>query len=316
MRIRHRFAALPLCASLLLATTARAAGQDAAAADALFRAGRAAAEKGDWATACAKLHESQRLDPAVGTTFNIGNCEEKLGHLAAALALFREAASKMKPGDDRRAIATSRADRLDKRVARLTVRLADGAPEGTKVKLDGAELDPASLSAAVPVDPGKHAVSVSAAGHKKWRREVELGEAERRDLEARVGEASDDDASDDASDSGPTRRTAGFVVIGVAGASLLVSAITGGLTLAKKSTVDAHCPNKACDQVGFDAVSAGATLGKVNLATFIIGLVAAGGGVALVLTSGDAKSDEGKTDARWIPALSPTGAGLTFRQRF
>src|SRR5687768_2981870 len=70
-----------LCLGVAIAISAASAGaepRDAAAAEALFRQGRQAADAGDHAKACEKFKESNRLDPALGTVFNIADCEEKL----------------------------------------------------------------------------------------------------------------------------------------------------------------------------------------------------------------------------------------------
>ncbi len=69
MHKRTRLAALG--AFTLFAASASANQRDPAAAEALFRSGRVAIEKGDYASACPKFEESSRLDPAVGTTCNL-----------------------------------------------------------------------------------------------------------------------------------------------------------------------------------------------------------------------------------------------------
>jgi hypothetical protein len=322
-------ASMVLFSAALIAPAAHAGGADAAAAEALFQQGRAAAEKGDWETACTKLRESQRLDPAVGTAFNVGNCEEKLGHLTAAWTLFVEVANKTKPGDERHGIAKKRADALEKRIPKLTIRLGPGAPAGTKVRRDDTALAAGSLGAALPADPGKHTITITAPGRKTVTRDIDLAEGERRDIEVlpgAEGEGSErvaptEEAAPTAEPSaspGSTQRTAGWVLGGVGVAGVLVGVITGGLTVAKKSAADAHCPNKACDAEGLDAVNAGRTLAKVSPATLIIGLAAVGGGVALILTSGsgDEKKDQKKGETALVPSFGPTGGGLTLVRSF
>ena len=77
-------ASSPACSGGSPPAPAMADTRDPAAAEALFEAGRQAATRGDWTTACPKFAESQRLDPAPGTLLNLADCEEHLGHLASA----------------------------------------------------------------------------------------------------------------------------------------------------------------------------------------------------------------------------------------
>src|SRR5262245_28423128 len=62
-------------------------------ADAAFEAGRAAMESGDFSTACQHFAESLRLEPAVGTQLNLGECYERLGRYASALHAFEAGAT-------------------------------------------------------------------------------------------------------------------------------------------------------------------------------------------------------------------------------
>src|SRR5258706_15138092 len=94
-----------ICSSIL-ALAAPAWGQsrdasspprDPATADALFRQGRQAMEAKNYADACQKFAESQKLDPAAGTAMNLATCEEKLGKLASAWQHWKEALDALPP---------------------------------------------------------------------------------------------------------------------------------------------------------------------------------------------------------------------------
>src|SRR5882672_5018849 len=108
-------------AAMLGATTAGAQSRDPAAAEALFREGRAAAQRGEWETACPKLRESQRLDPAAGTLLNLADCEQHRGKVATAWQLFRQVVESLPESDERVPLAKHRAADLEKRLPHLTI---------------------------------------------------------------------------------------------------------------------------------------------------------------------------------------------------
>jgi hypothetical protein len=60
--------------------------QNPAAAEALFEQARAAMAAGSYDIACARFRDSDKLDPAVGTRFNLADCEERRGRVATAAA--------------------------------------------------------------------------------------------------------------------------------------------------------------------------------------------------------------------------------------
>src|SRR5688572_15173841 len=89
----------------LLAGTMSAAHAETGAAEALFRAGREAAKRGDHVTACVKFSESNRLEPTLGTQLNLALCEEELGNLLKAWHLLHVVTNKLPASDDRLQIA-------------------------------------------------------------------------------------------------------------------------------------------------------------------------------------------------------------------
>lgn len=145
----------------------KAWARDPAAAETLYRSAKDASKRGDWDTACAQFAESQRLDPAPGTLINLADCEERRGLIAMAWTHFTEAQWQFRPGDARAEFAKQRADALDKRVPRITIRLEAETPSDVKVFRDDQELGAPSIGVALPVEPGPHVITVRLSGAEK-----------------------------------------------------------------------------------------------------------------------------------------------------
>jgi hypothetical protein len=298
-----------LLVALLGLPRAAHAQTDPAAAETLFRQGRALSDAGDVEGACAKFRESARLDPAIGTTFNIADCEERLGHLARAWTLFGEVVQRLPPTDKRHDVAKKRAAALEPRLPKLSVRLAANAPASARVTRDGVELGPASLGTPLPVDPGEHLVVVSAPGHADQRFKLLISEREIRILDADVGPLEpkrvdepplgrapvDQQLPPSHSISPPPRSPVlGYAIGGIGVAGFVTGAIAGALVLQKKHVVDQHCgATKLCDDEGYQASKSGKTLGIVTTAGLLTGAIGVGTGAFLILhasTPGDPRA--------------------------
>lgn len=314
-----RLLAAVLLAGLLCAGGARAADEkDQQAADALFKEGRAAADQRDYETACARFRESDRLDPALGTKFNLADCEEHLGHLEAARAMFVEVAQQFPAGDDRLPIAQRRAAALEKRMPKIVVRLAPGTR--ASIARDGRALADSQLGAAMPVSPGHHTVLVTAPGREPRIYEVDAKEGEVVELTVTVGAAAAPaltasavpSATAEVSDTSSLRRTLGFVAGGAGIAGIGVGIITGAVAIADKAVVDSSChgTNVCDDKAGVGAAAEGRVVSAVSTVSFAVGAVALAAGIVLVLTS------KGPTKTVIAPAASPQGAGFMLRSSF
>jgi hypothetical protein len=169
-----------LCALLLLTLTApsRAAEGDEAGARSLFGEGRKLADAGHYSEACSKFEESLRLDPGVGTSFNLADCQEHLGRTASAWTRFLEvAAATRRDGQVTRArVAQARADALEPRLARMVLAVSSPAP-GLVVERDGLVVDAAGWETPVPVDPGPHVVEARAPGRRTWSQRTTVPDA-------------------------------------------------------------------------------------------------------------------------------------------
>ncbi len=267
---------------------AHAEGSNPAAAEALFDQGRAALAQGDFDTACGRFRESDRLDPALGTRFNLADCEEKRGHLATAWSLFRGVVAQLAEGDDRLPVAQKRLSALEPRVPRLTMVLAPRAPHTTRVKEGDTEYAEASFGVALPIDPGAHHLMVSAPGYSPRRIDVALEPGETAEVSVSPGSLLP--LEDHPAPEAPhveDHRTLGYVLAGVGATGLVVGAVSGILVLHQKGVYDDNCDErlKVCNQKGKDAGATGRALGVVSATGFAAGVVASAFGAYFILTS-------------------------------
>ena len=64
---------------------ARADDANASSADRLFNEANGLVQTGHYAEACPKFEQSQKLDPAIGTQFNLADCFEHVGRTVQRL---------------------------------------------------------------------------------------------------------------------------------------------------------------------------------------------------------------------------------------
>jgi len=293
--------------------------QDPVAAEALFREGRAAADAGNFAAACPKFKASYGFDPAPGTLFNLADCEERVGQLAAAWQHFHQLLDQLPASDDRRPYVQTHSQQLEARVPRLRVVLAAGAPPGTEVTRDGELLAAALIGVAVPVDPGAHRVVVRASDRVDQVYELTLAEKDQQDVEVTVGPAVPHAAAPPkpvvVRVPPPKRasplRTVGFVVGGVGLVSAAAGAVFGGLALADNGKSNASCTGSVCSsQQAIDLHERAKTEALVaDISIF--------GGVALVATGAVfLLLSRRHAEVQVVPAAGPTGAGLSLMGAF
>lgn len=157
-----------------------AAQTDSAAARALFSEGRELVAAERYAEACPKFEESLRLDPGMGTQFNLAHCWEKLGRTASAWALFLDVAAAARAGNQpqREAAAKERASALESKLTHLRIVFPDATADA-KVFRDDQEVGRAAWGTPMPVDPGEHVIHVTAKGKQDWSQDVKVPQTPR-----------------------------------------------------------------------------------------------------------------------------------------
>jgi hypothetical protein len=169
-----------LFASLaLLSGVAHAQERDPAAAQALFDQARDLSRQGKFAEACPKFQESNRLDPGIGTQFNLADCYEQSGRVASAWAAFLEVASQARATSqsDREKAATKRADKLQARLPRLVVNVPEASKTpGLEIRRNGMLVGSAQWGTPVAVDPGEIELTATAPGKQTLRQTLRVEE--------------------------------------------------------------------------------------------------------------------------------------------
>lgn len=322
----------------LVAVASPAAAQpsanDSAVATELFNAGRDLLKDGNVAAACPKLAESARLDPKVGTLARLAECEEHLGHLAAARGRWQQALNLARSSGDARAThAEGELARIDKVVPKIEIVVSGDPPAGLAVRLDDVELGPASLGVKLPVDPGHRMIRATAPGKKATAIEVDVradGTVTRvvvppladdattpttapppPPLTTATAPPSSPPASEPPPPSSPW-RTIGLASAGVGLVAMGTGAVFGVIAKSKRDDSNApggcvkdDCPAGGPTQARRDAVSAGNTATML----FVIGGVLAAAGVTVYLVAPSSSSSR-------AVRVSPSVAGFDLEGRF
>jgi PEGA domain len=265
-------------------TIALAQPRDPAGAEAIFRDGQAAMGRGDFATACKKFEESQRLEPAPGTLFFLADCEEKRGLLATSWAHFQELLQKLPKDDPRRPNVVDRARALEPKIPKLTLRLKEDTPKDATVTRNGLVFGPASLGTPVPIDPGTYTIVVEAKGYQRSETTITI-ESGAKEIVVGVGPVDESAVAEHVS-AGGLRVPLGVTIGGIG----LAAVATGiGVGVAAKNDYDdsdRYCgPDDRCDPAGVDIRDSARTMGTAATVVFFVGVAATLGGTIVWLTA-------------------------------
>jgi len=125
----------------------------------------------DFPSALAAFEESYELAPRPTTLFNIGMCQKGMFLYVEATATFRRYLEDTtgEGETEMRTKARLAIEELSTLVGRLAV---TGAPDGALITVDGKRAGVTPASEPIEVDPGKHAVRITADGYEPFETEV------------------------------------------------------------------------------------------------------------------------------------------------
>jgi hypothetical protein len=296
-------------AALLSASPRPAQADDALAAEAAFAEARSLMARGRYADACPKLEASYRLDPALGTLMNLGECMQRTGKTASAWVTFRRAAAEaLRVGQPaRETIARDRARALESRLCRVVLKSGGTPPfDGLTVSRDDASPEAIPFDVAVPVDPGEHTFEFAASGRQPATVRVDVAPPPADStcpqttvtVPALVAKAAAAPASDGASESSPDRLTAQqaigssrwqtshSVALTTAALGLVSLAVAAGFgidAMAANAAGNAKCTPQGCTGEGLATLHGAGRSADVATVLASTGAVAVAAGVVLWL---------------------------------
>lgn len=274
-------------------------------------------------SACPKLAESYALDARPGVLFTLAECEAKGGKLASAFAhyddylrLYAAMPTGMRAAQRERAkIAKRQRDALSSRVPMLTLALPPDGGAGLTVRRNDVTLGAPSFGVELPVDPGNQTITVIGADGVSRSTTLAVGPGDRVRVDLASLIATQASGERAAAPSRPAPRVA-IALLGVGAAGLVVGGVTGGLALAGKSTVAAHCVGTRCDVEGKQAADRAKALGWASTVGFGVGIAAVATGAVLWLAGSRRSVTVGRahvTPTSWMIDRNTNALGVTGR---
>ena len=237
--------------------------EDRERANALMDEGDEDVKRGDLAAALDVYQKAHAIMHVPTTGIEVARTLDKLGKLMDALVATREVlampvvAGEPKQFTEARDEAKALLATLEERVPTLTI-VVTGVPGRTPVDvtLDGRKLTADELAAPLQLAPGKYRVLAKADEHTPAFADITLKERDRAQAALALARVliigPDPTATATAPPPPPPPGLSPLVPIGfsIAGASILVGAITGGLALSAASEANTRCPKGLCRSDG------------------------------------------------------------------
>ena len=134
---------------------------------------------------------SFRADPKPKAALNLADCLAQTGDLLSARGYATQGRDLADQQHDTElvGVADEQLAAIDKRLPRLTIRIASSAPPDSKVSRDGVVVGAASFGVAAALNPGPHRIVVTASGRVDAEFDVTLAEGAAEEIEVHPGVA-------------------------------------------------------------------------------------------------------------------------------
>jgi hypothetical protein len=313
-----------------LTTVCRPVGAtDPATATMLFNEARHLVAAGRYQEACPKFEESERLDPGIGTQFNLADCYEHTDRIASAWALFLDVASSAGGTGQlaRESVARRRASALEPKLSKLTIATPTSVA-GLEVRRNGEALGNLLWNNPIPVDPGSYTIEALAPGKKTWSTVAKVGaNGAAVTVAIPVLQDGEDVAPSppapaepiDPSRSAGRPRLATALALGLGGAGVVgvgIGSYFGLRSIAKHSDYENLCTRDLCAPAAGPLHDQAVAAGNVSTVAFLVGGALIASGTVLWLAAprsgGSDVVPQGSSpvsDLRIAPALGTESAG-------
>ena len=221
-------------AILACATSAQAEG-NAAAAEKLFKAGRAALEAHKYAEAREKFEASLREYPGVGAKINLGTVYTALDELDKAEAMLRAAETESLANGETKRVSLAREGLADveRHKARVRFSFLPGLPEAAEVEIDGRHIGRVDAQQGTPLIKGAHSLRVKVVGEPAHEQRFDVPKNDASQVVPvnlppawlSAGDSAKPPSVQKPNAPGSTQRTVGLVVGGVGAAGLVTTGV-------------------------------------------------------------------------------------------
>ncbi len=318
-----------VAAAMLVQTSVARADPESEAKD-LFARGRELRGQNDCGSAVPLFRKAYAVYPAgLGSLRNVAECEELLGHFASSRrawldisrALITMAPDPKYDGWDKE--AEDAAARLKPKVASFVVDVyvksnkgEELATErsGVEIFVNGESVGTTLVGTPLERDPGTYRIRAQTAHAEPVEQIVPLSAGDNPHVTLRLTRKELVEPPREVVDTGKTRRTIGWALVGAGGAALVGGGVTFLIRNGAKGDVDDQCPlHENCDPSLRDTVDRGKTMTTLTNILVPAGVVLAGAGVALVLT---AKKPTASASLPSTLTLTPWAGGGSATWRF
>lgn len=261
-------------------------------------------ESGAYPEASQQLEHAYRYYKVPTTGLWSARALEKTGDLIGAEARYAEvlampaSAKESKVFVDARREANQELEFVRSRIPRLVIRLNAASAEQVAVTIDDVVVPSDQIGAEIRVNPGVRRI-VGTLGERVERVTLDMPERSTgsavldftpRATTAAIAEPSPQPTVVDTSDA--TRKTWGYVALGVGGAGLVTGVVATVLASGQREDLDASCPDQACTPEHHGAVDTLNDTLTLSLIGYLGAVAGIGVGSYLLFTATDESGSE------------------------